>query len=427
MILYNIKHPNEQVNFKQAVLQGIGHDNGLFLPETLNKIDNIPALLNMDFITRSHYLMQQLLNDELGEGLVQECVDNALNFPIATKQISHNIYALELFHGPTLAFKDFGARFMAQMLSKFTDKKITIVTATSGDTGAAVAHAFYNVPNVNVVILYPHNKISKLQEKIFCTLGGNIHTIAVESDFDTCQSLVKQCFLDDSLGININSANSINIGRLLAQIVYYFEAVAALYQDIGEQSLDNIKISVPCGNFGNLTAGLLAKSLGLNIHSFIAATNTNDTIPRFLASGNWEPHPTVATMSNAMDISTPNNWPRTVEICKQQNWHIHDVINAVSISEDATKTAMRSLYKQDYLACPHSAVAYQALIGNLPKEQYGIFLCTAHPAKFKDTVDNILNIDLELPNEMKSLVDKQILSKTILPEYEALKAELLGC
>ncbi len=418
MILYNIKDKNEKVTFKQAMIRGIGSNNGLFFPESLPFFDNIENLLKTDFIPRSASIVGHLLKDEFSESLINNAINSAFNFPIKLVQVEENIFALELFHGPTLAFKDFGARFMAAMLGSASKEKTTIITATSGDTGAAVAHAFFNVPNIQVVILYPHGRISELQEKLFCTLGGNIHTIAVEGDFDSCQALVKQCFADKSLKLNINSANSINISRVLAQIMYYFEGVAQL------KNKGKVVISVPSGNFGNLTAGLFAKAMGLPIEAFIAATNNNDTVPRYLNNGIWQPNNTIATISNAMDVSEPNNWPRIEELSKQQKWSLNEILRSVAIDENQTKEAMLKLQKLGYIADPHSAIAYMGLKKCLKEDEVGIFLGTAHPAKFKNTVDQILATNIELPTAIEMVADKKILSKLIPNDYQSLKKHL---
>ncbi|MGL5482076.1 MAG: threonine synthase, partial [Aeromonas veronii] len=317
MNLYNIKDNSEQVSFAQAVRQGLGREQGLFFPEQLEPLADVDALLDLPLAERSARILNHLLGDEVPAAKVSELINAAFTFPAPLVKLKDNTYALELFHGPTLAFKDFGGRFMAQCLAAFrTNDKITILTATSGDTGAAVAHAFYGLEGIEVVILYPKGKISPLQEKLFCTLGGNIRTIAIDGDFDACQALVKQAFDDEALkkAIGLNSANSINISRLLAQVCYYFEAVAQLPKADRAKAV----ISVPSGNFGNLTAGLIAKALGLPVKRFIAATNANDTVPRYLKTGQWEPHQTVATLSNAMDVSRPNNWPRVEEFCRRK-------------------------------------------------------------------------------------------------------------
>ena len=346
MKLYNLKDHNEQVSFAQAVKQGLGSQQGLFFPLELPEFEltDIDAMLEMDFVSRSSKILSAYIGDEIAAHQLAERVKNAFAFPAPVAKVSDDVACLELFHGPTLAFKDFGGRFMAQMLSYVSgaDEQITILTATSGDTGAAVAHAFYGMENVRVVILYPQGKISPLQEKLFCTLGGNIETIAVEGDFDACQALVKQAFDDEELkkAIGLNSANSINISRLLAQICYYFEAVAQLPQEQRNQ----LVVSVPSGNFGDLTAGLLAKSLGLPIKRFIAATNANDTVPRFLGNGEWLPNATVATLSNAMDVSQPNNWPRVEELFRRKTWRLTDLVSG-AVSDEITKATCVSWRK----------------------------------------------------------------------------------
>lgn len=325
MKLYNLKDHNEQVSFAQAVKQGLGKQQGLFFPLELPEFEltEIDRLLELDFVTRSSRILSAFIGDEIPEEELYQRVKNAFAFPAPVAKVEEDIACLELFHGPTLAFKDFGGRFMAQILTQVSgNEPVTILTATSGDTGAAVAHAFHGLKNVRVVILYPRGKISPLQEKLFCTLGGNIHTVAIDGDFDACQALVKQAFDDEELkhALKLNSANSINISRLLAQICYYFEAVAQLPQEARNQ----LVVSVPSGNFGDLTAGLLAKSLGLPVKRFIAATNANDTVPRFLSNGEWEPKKTVATLSNAMDVSQPNNWPRVEELYRRKTWQLKD-------------------------------------------------------------------------------------------------------
>lgn len=423
MNLYNIKHPEEQVNFAQGVRQGLGKDQGLFFPEVLPHFDDIDALLDLPLVERSQKILGALIGDELPKETLDKMVSNAFTFPAPLARVNDDIYALELFHGPTLAFKDFGGRFMAQALSAVRgDGKITILTATSGDTGAAVAHAFYGLENINVVILYPKGKISPLQEKLFCTLGGNIRTVAIESDFDACQALVKQAFDDAELrqAIGLNSANSINISRLLAQVCYYFEAVAQLPKEKRQE----VVVSVPSGNFGNLTAGLIAKTLGLPIKRFIASTNANDTVPRYLKSGKWEPNATVATLSNAMDVSRPNNWPRVEELFKRNGWNLAD-LGSDALNDAETEAALKAQYAEGYLCEPHGAIAYQALKDQLQAGETGIFLCTAHPAKFKESVERILDIELPLPEALDKHNKMALLSDTMPADFATLRAYLL--
>ena len=424
MNLYNIKHPEEQVNFAQGVRQGLGKDQGLFFPEVLPKFDDIDALLALPLVERSQKILSALIGDELPQETLNAMVKNAFTFPAPLAKVNDDIYALELFHGPTLAFKDFGGRFMAQALSAVRgDGKITILTATSGDTGAAVAHAFYGLENINVVILYPKGKISPLQEKLFCTLGGNIRTVAIESDFDACQALVKQAFDDAELrqAIGLNSANSINISRLLAQVCYYFEAVAQL----PKEKRSDVVVSVPSGNFGNLTAGLIAKTLGLPIKRFIASTNANDTVPRYLKSGKWEPNATVATLSNAMDVSRPNNWPRVEELFKRNGWDLSE-LGSDALNDAETEAALKAQYAEGYLCEPHGAIAYQVLKDQLQAGETGIFLCTAHPAKFKESVERILGIELPLPEALDKHNKMELLSDTMAADFAQLRAYLLA-
>lgn len=423
MNLYNIKHPEEQVNFAQGVRQGLGKDQGLFFPEVLPKFDDIDALLALPLVERSQKILGALIGDELPRETLNKMVANAFTFPAPLACVNDDIYALELFHGPTLAFKDFGGRFMAQALSAVRGEgKITILTATSGDTGAAVAHAFYGLENINVVILYPKGKISPLQEKLFCTLGGNIRTVAIESDFDACQALVKQAFDDAELrqAIGLNSANSINISRLLAQVCYYFEAVAQL----PKEKRSEVVVSVPSGNFGNLTAGLIAKTLGLPIKRFIASTNANDTVPRYLKLGKWEPNATVATLSNAMDVSRPNNWPRVEELFKRNGWSLAD-LGSDALSDAETEAALKAQYAEGYLCEPHGAIAYQVLKDQLQAGETGIFLCTAHPAKFKESVERILDIELPLPEALDKHNKMELLSHTMPADFATLREYLL--
>lgn len=423
MKLYNLKDHQQQVSFGQAVRQGLGRQQGLFFPAQLPQLGDIDALLAMDFVSRSSKILSAFIGDELSREIVTQMVDSAFQFPAPINKVKDGVYALELFHGPTLAFKDFGGRFMAQSLAAVTDSdgNITILTATSGDTGAAVAHAFYGMDNIQVVILYPKGKISPLQEKLFCTLGENITTVAVNGTFDDCQALVKQAFDDAELraDIGLNSANSINISRLMAQICYYFEAVSQL----SKAEREHLVISVPSGNFGNLTAGLLAKSLGLPVKRFIAATNVNDTVPRYLHTGEWTPKTTVATISNAMDVSQPNNWPRIEELCQLKDWGLNELGYGV-VDDQQTAVTLKQMYADGYLCEPHGAIAYHVLEQQLAEGETGIFLCTAHPAKFKDVVDNILSTDLPLPAPLAKHNALPLLSLEAANDFATIKTIL---
>ncbi|MGS0679579.1 threonine synthase [Shewanella sp. 125m-7] len=422
MELYNLKHPSQVVSFTEAVKLGLGKDRGLFFPKQIPQLEDVDSLLALPFVERSQKVIGAWLASELGQDIVDRLVERAFNFELPLVKADDNLYSLELFHGPTLAFKDFGARFMAQCLNELAkSEKINILTATSGDTGAAVADAFYGLDNINVVVLYPKGKISVLQEKMFTTLGKNIHTVAVESDFDACQTLVKQSFedLDIRDGLHLNSANSINISRLLAQICYYFEAVAQFKR---HNESDPV-IAVPSGNFGNLTAGLFAKAMGLPIKRFIAATNSNDTVPRYLGSGDWLPVATVATMSNAMDVAEPSNWPRVEAIVAAMDWSLEDIVG-LGMSEAQTVASVKALSSAGYLSEPHAAIAALALKQTMSTDESGIFLATAHPAKFNEVVEEILNTDLVLPEPLARVVPKAILSAELPADFEQLKAHL---
>jgi threonine synthase len=421
--LINIKHTAEQVTFREAVLRGLGRDQGLFFPQAFQTLPDVGGLLQESFVPRSVAVLSHLIGDEISATSMQRMVSSAFDFPLKTPLLSDGTRALELFHGPSLAFKDFGARFMAQCLAEFHDGgPMTILTATSGDTGAAVAHAYYGQPGIQVVVLYPKGKITPLQEKLFCTLGGNVHTVAVEADFDTCQQLVKQCFDDEVLKreVGLNSANSINIARLLAQVCYYFEAAAAV------DDLRQTVLSVPSGNFGNVTAGLVARRIGLTFKRVIAATNVNDTVPRFLASGNWEPNPTITTITNAMDISLPNNFPRVLELGERHGLALDELLSSTSLDDQQTRAAMQLLYSRGYLADPHSALAWAALDESLRPDEEGVFLCTAHPAKFLEVIEETLGIEMPLPAELEKVKDSKVLSSTISGEFAALRKELFA-
>jgi threonine synthase len=420
--LVNLKDATEVVTFAQAVKQGLGKNQGLFFPKKLPKFDDIDAILAMPFVERSVEIVSQIIGNELSHETVTGIVEKAFAFGAPLAKVTDNIYSLELFHGPTLAFKDFGGRFMAQCLTEISNgEPITILTATSGDTGAAVAHAFHGIDNINVVILFPKDKISQLQEKLFTTLGDNIHTVAIEGDFDDCQQLVKTAFddIDVREGLHLNSANSINISRLTAQVCYYFEAVSQL----SAQEREDLVISVPSGNFGNLTAGLIAKVMGLPVKHFVAATNMNDTVPRYLKTGEWDPKGTVATLSNAMDVSNPNNWPR-IEAMIEQGYVDKSVISGDRVDEEYTQVAMRQLAQLGYISEPHAAIAYKALVRKLEEGQTGIFLGTAHPAKFRETVENVLGQPISLPQPLAECAGKEGLDIDLPNDYQALKAHM---
>lgn len=423
MQLFNLKDHNEAVSFAQAVKKGIGHSQGLFFPAHFEPFSaqEIADLLSLPLVERSQRILRHLIGEEITT--LEAIVADAFTFKAPLVKTYDNVFALELFHGPTLAFKDFGARFMARVLSSVRgDAHLTILTATSGDTGAAVADAFYNQPGIDVVVLYPQGKISALQEKLMATLGGNIRAVEIQGTFDECQDLVKKAFDDEAFRVKVglNSANSINIARLLAQVCYYFEAVAQLPAERREK----VVFSVPCGNFGNLTAGLIAKALGLKAR-FVISCNVNDTVPRYLASGVWEPHQTIPTLSNAMDISRPNNWPRVEALVKMQGWSLQD-FDYGSLTDAQTQDAMRAIYKDTgYVAEPHAAIACKVLTDHIKPGETGIFLGTAHPAKFKSSVDETLGIDVALPPALAEKAKLPSHSKVLKADYASLKDYML--
>lgn len=436
MRLINIKHPDETATFREAVIRGLGSGQGLYFFESLRPLPDLEAALDMEPLERNVAVLGHLIGDELSPDRLRPMVESALDFPVPCVRVSDRIRALELFHGPSLAFKDFGARFMARCLAEFRaeeggDRPMTILTATSGDTGAAVAHAYHGQANIRAVILYPRGRISPLQEKLFCTLGGNVTTLAVDDDFDCCQRLVKQAFDDEALRheLGLNSANSINIARLIAQVTYYFEACAQIVGDSGEaggrSALDDLVFCVPSGNFGNLTAGLLARAIGLPYKRAIAATNRNDTVPRFLASGQWEPRPTMNTLTNAMDISQPNNFPRVLELGARHGLDLERILTACAVGDSMTREALHALHDSGYLSDPHSALAWKALKDNLGAGENGVFLCTAHPAKFLEVIQDSLGIDVPLPPALAEVQDKPVLSRTIPGDFETFRRSLL--
>ena len=421
MKLHNLKIATQQVNFKQAVILGIGQERGLFFVNQFKALKDMDKILDMDFVERSSHVIHHLIDGELPYSQVHEMVTNAFNFEVPVVAIEDNIACLELFHGQTLAFKDFGARFMAQCVAAFNEKnKVTILTATSGDTGAAVAHAFYKIAGIAVKILYPKGKISNLQEKLFCTLGENIETYAIEGDFDDCQTMVKAAFDSDEIRSkhNLTSANSINISRLLAQVCYYFEIASQCRKD-------NLVVSVPSGNFGNLTAGLIARQIGAPIKRFIAATNVNDTVPRYLIENTWSPNKTVETASNAMDVSDPSNWPRVMALFNNNVDELKQVISATIKSDEQTYQAMRDLHKINYIAEPHTAIAYAGLKESLQKDEFGVFISTAHPAKFIETVQEVLDIVIEIPEALEKVKNLENLSQTMTNDTSKFNQMLL--
>jgi threonine synthase len=410
MQYYPIHQPTVSVSLKDAVLKSISAADGLYMPAHIPSlpaafIDSLRTLSLPDMAT---VVATAMMGDDVPENDLRRIVHQALSFPIPLKPLTNELHVLELFHGPTLAFKDVGARFMAGLFEYFLageQKEVTILVATSGDTGSAVADAFYNKAGIKVCILYPSGKVSGLQEKQLTTMGGNIHAVEVNGSFDDCQHLVKQAFADESLNarINLTSANSINFARLFPQSFYYFYAMAQL-----ETWARPIYISVPSGNFGNLTAGLIAKKMGLPVHRFIAATNMNHCVPDYLQSGIFAPQPIQYTISNAMDVAKPSNFPRMLELYDKQHAAMQADIIGHWCTDAQTRIAMRQLYDAfGYIADPHGAIAFDGLQQHIPKDAVGIFLESAHPAKFPDAVSDVIGTDIVLPSALEGLMHKQ--------------------
>lgn len=422
MNYYSLHKNAPNTSFKEAVINGIAPDKGLYFPE---KITALPK----SFFTNIHSLskeeiafqaIKQFIGDEIPNHKLLEIVQDTINFDFPIVPIENNIGTLELFHGPTMAFKDVGARFMARCLGHFNannSTKVTVLVATSGDTGGAVANGFLGVKGVDVVILYPSNRVSAIQEKQLTTLGNNITALEVKGNFDDCQDMVKSAFLDSEINRTLTSANSINVARWLPQMFYYFFA----YQQVS-RDYSNILVSVPSGNFGNICAGIVARKLGLPIHHFIASTNSNDTVPQYMKNQEYISKPSKATISNAMDVGNPSNFIRIKELFNHNFEELQSVFSSYSFTDKETKNSMQSLYKNyNYIADPHGAIGYLGLKKhNLDEKEYGIFLETAHPAKFLDTVEETLKIKLEIPQQLQMVINKE--KKSIpIETYDELK------
>lgn len=434
---YSTNNKNYFVSFKDAILSGLAPDKGLYMPERFPEYDQ-NKLLEKDFRDLTAYLAKLFIEDEISDDNIKKICYQAFNFEVPLKNINDNIFILELFHGPTCAFKDFGARFMALTMSYFLkqiNKKITILVATSGDTGSAVAKGFYEVDNIDVIILYPSEKVSLLQEKQLTTLGENIIALEVLGTFDDCQAMVKEAFVDKELNekINLCSANSINIGRLIPQSFYYVWGYNRLRYILNKENI-NLIYCTPSGNFGNLTGGLFAKRMGLKVEKFIAATNENDVIPEFLLSGKFNPRPSIQTYSNAMDVGNPSNFARMIDMYSNDNssyWdNMKKDIMGYKVSDKETIDTIKKVYNEyGYILDPHSAVGYKAIEKfkekNKEKDKNFIFLGTAHPAKFMDILKDKLNIEVDVPFQLQDAMRKEKKSIKIKNKYPSLKEFLL--
>jgi threonine synthase len=426
MNYYSLHHKSPKSTFKNAVVQGLAKDRGIYFPETiapLSKefIENISKYSNQEI---AFEVIKQFVGNEIPEDILKDIIKETVSFDFPLVPIDENIASLELFHGPTMAFKDVGAKFMAKCLEYFNqnnENEVTVLVATSGDTGGAVANGFLGAKGVHVVILYPSGKVSDIQEKQLTTLGQNITALEVDGVFDDCQEMVKTAFLDEEITKTLTSANSINVARWLPQMFYFFFA----YRELQSKNKDLI-FSVPSGNFGNICAGIMAQKLGLPIKHFIAATNINDTVPNFLIDGIYTPKPSKATISNAMDVGNPSNFIRIRELFNNDLATLKDTFSSYSFTDDETRETMQKIYeKSGYVADPHGAVGYLGLKKHgLKENEFGVFLETAHPVKFLDVVESTLPVKVEIPEQIKKVINN---TKVAIKanSYEDLKAFLM--
>lgn len=423
MKLVSTRNATLESSFLGAVQAGLAPDGGLFVPTEIPRFADIADLQAMGFQDRATEILHRFIGDEIPRADLDALVRRTFTFPAPVVPVTDRIGALELWHGPTLAFKDFGARFLAQVMAyAATGRRQTVLTATSGDTGAAVAQAFWGLPGVQVVVLYPKGRVSPLQERQFATCGGNVLALAVEGAFDDCQRLVKAAFEDPELvsGLGLTSANSINIARLLAQTLYYFEAAAQV------PGPDPLVACVPSGNFGNLYAGLLAQRCGAPIAHFAVATNANRVVPDYLDTGVYAPRPSVATASNAMDVGAPSNWERIHALFGGDHDAMAAALRWGSRTDAETVATLSELLALGYQADPHGAVACGVLQACLREGERGLFLATAHPAKFPELLERDLGVQVPLPEALLAVRDRPLLSEPLAADMAALKAKLLA-
>lgn len=425
MKLYSTNNKANIVDLKEAVFKSLPIDKGLYMPCEIPKLPDefIQNIQQYTFPELAFEVCKNLFQGRISDEDLKTIIEQSITFPAPLIHLHDHQYILELFHGPSLAFKDFGARFMAQLMSYFLQeekKQLTILVATSGDTGGAVAAGFYETSGIEVIILYPSGKVSDLQEKQLTTLGKNITALEIDGNFDDCQAIVKQAFLDQNLNkkYNLSSANSINIARLIPQSFYYFEA----HKQLKDHSLPTV-FCVPSGNFGNLTAGLLARKMGLPIHQFIAATNMNKVIPDYLASGEYEPKASLPTISNAMDVGKPSNFARMVDLHQGSPWNnMQGTITGAYCDDEITRETIKKIHKEyQYIMCPHTAVGYNATKQYSEKANI-ITLATAHPSKFIDVVEKEIETKVEIPERLAILKDKKKESVELDNQFDSFKA-----
>lgn len=433
MKYYSTNHKSPDVTLSEAVIKGLAPDNGLYMPEKINSLpsDFFNHMADMSFHEIARKVAEAFFGDDIPQEKLNGIVDGTLSFDIPAVHISDNIYSLELFHGPTAAFKDVGARFMARMLSYFISESgdqqhVTVLVATSGDTGSAVANGFLGVDGIDVVVLYPKGKVSDIQEKQFTTLGRNITALEVDGTFDDCQRLVKSAFMDKELNekLKLTSANSINVARFIPQSFYYFYGYAQMKR-IGKS--ENLVVCVPSGNFGNITAGLFAKKMGLPIKRFIAANNRNDIFLQYLKTGIYSPRPSVATVANAMDVGDPSNFARILDLYDGNADKIRTDVSGYAYNDKQIKDCIKRVYtKNGYLLDPHGACAYMAHEDGLEHGENGLMLETAHPAKFTETVESVIDAKVEMPETLRGFMSG--VKKTVLmgAEFEEFKRWLIN-
>lgn len=436
MRLYSTKGQVEEVNLREAVFKGLPDDNGLFMPTSFPKMPQVffDTIHTLSFQEIAFEVSHALIGDEIPAEDLQALVYDAVNFEAPTVHVKENVYCLELFHGPSLAFKDFGARFMSRLMSYYLKKEkknINILVATSGDTGSAVAQGFLGMEGINVTILYPSGKVSKSQEMQLTTLGQNITALEVDGVFDDCQALVKEAFLDEDLrkSMNLSSANSINIARLIPQSFYYFNAYAQLQRE-GKLEGKKLVFCTPSGNYGNICGGFFAQKLGLPIEHFVTVTNDNNIVPTYLETGVFEPKPSVATISNAMDVGNPSNFPRLLALHNNDRDEVLKNVSGDSYSDAETRTAMKSVFKETgYVMCPHTAVGYLGLENYLKDKDdsfLGVFLSTADPSKFADIVEEEIGQKVDIPQRLQDIIDREKVSIPMGKDFKGFKNYLLG-
>lgn len=432
MNYYSTNHKAPIATLEKAVTKGLAEDRGLYMPDHINPLpkeffDNIEKMTFQDI---AYNVAAAFFGEDVDGDALQDIVYDTLSFDAPINKVEENIYSLELFHGPTLAFKDVGARFMARLLQYFLRREgksqVSVLVATSGDTGSAVANGFLGVEGIHVYVLYPKGKVSKIQESQFTTLGQNITAIEVDGVFDDCQALVKSAFMDKELTshMTLTSANSINVARFLPQAFYYFNAYARLKE---QGKADNVVICVPSGNFGNITAGLFGQQMGLPIKRFIAANNANDIFYQYLQTGKYNPQPSKQTLANAMDVGDPSNFARILDLYKESWEEIKAHISGATYTDENIQETMKACFKATgYILDPHGACGYQALKDLLAEGETGVFLETAHPAKFKEKVDQILGADIAIPERLQAFMRGTKQSVEMANDFQAFKTFLLN-